>query len=87
MNRHPKAGIDVGDASLRYDGRTLKIDILINTNEPIEQVIARIQPAARGPQQCMALLSGGEVDVDTAKETWSNILPMLKRQAKQGGIA
>ena len=78
-------GVNIGDPSLRYDGRTLKIDVLVNTDEPVEVVVARIQTAARGPKQCMALIGGGEVDTDTAKKTWAELLPRLTHQAKQGG--
>ncbi len=80
-------GVNIGDASVRYNGRTLKIDVLINTDEPVEDVVARIQSAARGPKQCMALLGGGEVDADTAKKIWADLLPAVTHQAKQGGHA
>lgn len=52
---------------MRFKGRTLKIEILVNTDDPVEDVAARISAAARGPRHDMSVVSVGEVSAEVAR--------------------
>ena len=89
MNRKERRarGIDIGDTTVKYGARTLEIRVHVNTDETIEDVVARISPAAKGPGKRMVLITGGELDGDAAQAFWDRVIPYLKQQAAGGGEA
>lgn len=95
MNRHERRanrskGIDVGDTEVKHGGRTLDFKVLVNTDEPIEQVLMRIKTAAQGPNLSMAMVAGGELEPEDAVKVWEALLPIMEEQGQgkgQGGTA
>jgi hypothetical protein len=90
MNRHTRRanrsrGIDVGDTEVKYDGRTLDFKVVVNTDEPIEEVLMRIKEAAQGPRQRMAAVFAGELEPDQANKFWEVMIPIVKQEAEKGG--
>ncbi len=81
-----KRGIDIGDTSVRFGGRTLEVVIRINTDETLEEVVSRTAPAAKGPASRMALVSGRELSSEEASKLWTLVIPIVKEQAKKGGV-
>lgn len=73
--RHAKAMVGM---ELRYGGRTLVVTAYVNTSEEPETVRQRVQPAARGPKQAMAIVMGGDYDPDAA--------PLVAELWKEQGI-
>lgn len=67
--KHP----DLPGAELLYEGRTLHIQVLVNTDEPMHEVAARIQAAAKGPKKVMATVLGAELDAAGAVDMWQVI--------------
>jgi hypothetical protein len=86
MNKKERQGVDIGDPSVRFGGRTLEIRIQINTDESLDDVVARICPAAKGPGHRMVVVSGGEVRPDAAQKFWAGVLPRVAHEAKKGGV-
>ena len=91
-NRHERRkaraqGVDIGDAEVKYDGRTLDFKVLVNTDEPIELVLIRIKEAAQGPGLRMTMVAGGELEPDDAKKVWEALLPVMEEQAAKGGVS
>jgi hypothetical protein len=82
---HASRGVDIGDARLKYGGRTIELKIVINTDETVDEVVSRVAPAAKGPGQRMVLVSGGLVEAESAEAFWSDVLPHVKQQAARGG--
>lgn len=92
MNRHHRRatkaqGLDIGISEVRYEGRTLEVKIIINTDESVEEVVSRVIPAAKGPNRRMVIVTGGIVKSEHAKKIWDAFLPHIKDQARKGGIA
>jgi hypothetical protein len=63
---------NIGDTGIRYGGRTLKFDILINTDEDQRVVAQRLHEAAKGPKKAMTLIMATVVDPDEAKVVWDS---------------
>lgn len=92
MNRkerraHEAQGIDIGDPTVRYDGRTIEVKVVVNTDESVETVIARLIPAGKGPGKRMVVISGGVVEPEAAATFWNGVIPNAVRQAKSGGTS
>lgn len=92
MNRHERRanrakGVGIGDTEVKHGGRTLDFKVLVNTDEPIEQVLMRIKTAAQGPNLSMAMVAGGELEPEDAAKVWEALLPMMEEEAKKGGTA
>jgi hypothetical protein len=92
MNRHERRanrakGIDIGDLEVKHGGRTLDFKVLVNTDEPIEEVLMRIREAAQGPNLKMVMVAGGELEPADAIKVWEALLPVMEEQAKKGGVA
>lgn len=92
MNRHERRaakaqGIDIGIPEVRYGGRTLEVKVIINTDEPIEEVVGRIIPVAKGPNKRMVIVAGGVVETEHAKAIWDEFIPNAIEQARKGGMA
>jgi hypothetical protein len=67
--KHP----DLPGAELLYDGRTLYIQVLVNTDEPLNDVAARVQAAAKGPKKVMATAMASEMAGADAVKIWRGI--------------
>lgn len=67
--RHAKAMVGM---ELRYGGRTLIVNVFVNTSESLEEVVKRVQPAARGPKDAMILVTGSVMDVEIARPVWES---------------
>jgi hypothetical protein len=92
MNRHQRRayraqGIDLGQTDIRFNGRTVEARVFVNTDEPAEVVIARIQQAAKGPDKRMAVATGGVLDDEQGKAVWDTFVPIAVNAAKKGGEA
>jgi len=74
-------------AEARFDGRTLKLTVLVNTDQDVNEVAERVKEAARGPGMHMAVAIGEEVPSDLADELWSLLLGMMEQQVKWEGKA
>ena len=55
---------------LRYGGRTLIVTAYVNTSETPEEVVQRVQPAARGPKSAMVIVTAGVHE--NATELWAS---------------
>lgn len=62
------------EAAIGFDGRTVQIVVLINTDEPIQALVRRVQEAAKGPLNRMVLVAGSEADTVGAGLTWEVVL-------------
>jgi hypothetical protein len=80
-------GINVGDTTVKFSGRTLEIRVVINTDESAEQVAARAHAAAKGPKQRMCVITAGEFDKEAAERFWSELIPAVEYEAGKGGEA
>lgn len=92
MNRHERRasrakGIDIGETVVKYDGRTHKFEIFVNTDESAEAVLMRIKEAAQGPKLAMVVAMGGELQPEDAKRVWEALIPIMDREAAKGGVA
>lgn len=74
--RHAQAMVGM---ELRYGGRTLVITAYVNTSEMPEDVVKRVQPAARGPKMAMVIITAGVHTAEPAiAELWrSQDIPTL----------
>jgi hypothetical protein len=80
MNRHDRRAAEAkGKAAedprlqgmeIRFGGRTLEVKVFVNTDEEDWVVAMRVREAARGPKQCMAVLTVADVPVENAKPLW-----------------
>lgn len=87
QQRRAQKGVDVGDTTVKFGGRTLEVKILINTNESLDEVVDRLITPAKGPGKRMVVVSGGEVAIEDAKKFWDEVLPHVEQQAKSGGVS
>lgn len=55
---------------MRFKGRTLKIEILVNTDDQAVDVAERVNRAARGPRMDMSVVSVGEVPAEAARSAF-----------------
>lgn len=67
--RHAKAMVGM---ELRYGGRTLIVNVFVNTSESLEEVVKRVQPAARGSKESMILVTGAVMDTEIARPVWES---------------
>jgi hypothetical protein len=58
-------------AELKYQGRTLSVHVVLNTDESLEAVVERLRQAAPGPKRVMVLLAGGELHPQDAELIWN----------------
>jgi len=84
MSKNKNKG-GVGELEVKYDGRCLKFEVIINTDEPDFALAERLQKAASGPGQRMALVMGGVLEPEDAKTVWDKVLPMMKNAARKHG--
>lgn len=86
MNRHERRANrakGIGDLEVRHGGRTLDFKVLVNTDEPIEEVLRRIKQAAQGPNLSMTMVAGGELEPGDAVKVWEALLPVMEEQANR----
>jgi len=76
---------EIGELEVKFNGRCLKFEVIINTDEPDFAVAERLQRAASGPGLRMALILGGILQPEDAAKVWDTALPMMKNAAKKHG--
>lgn len=76
---------NVGELEVRYDGRCLKFEVLINTDEPDFAVADRLRKAAAGLGLKMAVVMGGVLDKEDGKLVWEKLLPLMKKESENQG--
>lgn len=68
-----------GDGQVVADGRTVKLILIINTDEGLPELIARVQEAASGPKKCMVTTFGGGTGIlDGGVDIWEKGLKLSK---------
>lgn len=73
------------DDEIRYGGRTLKVTVLVNTDEDEQAVVERIDGAARGSKDCMSVVMLDVVDPEQAKPVWDQIIAGRAQRENSGG--
>ena len=58
------------DDPLGYEGRTVEVVVLLNTDEDARSVVDRMKPAARGSKLVMCLFVASEYDPEAAEVLW-----------------
>ncbi len=58
------------DDPLGYEGRTVEVVVLLNTDEDAQVVVDRCKPAAQGPKLVMCLFVASEYDPEAAEVLW-----------------
>lgn len=59
-----------GDTSVQFEGRTIEARVYINTDESLDEILARLQPAARGPRLRMCTIAMGILDQEQGRKLW-----------------
>jgi hypothetical protein len=65
--QHAKAMVGM---ELRYGGRTLVVTTYVNTSEEGQEVVRRVQPAARGPRDVMAIVTAHMAPEEPVARLW-----------------
>ena len=74
---HPK----LGSTDVRYNGRTVRLDVFINTDDSLEEVAERVKRAAQGPKFNMVIVGAGFVeDKDVIGKLWTSVADAVKKQ-------
>jgi len=74
---HPK----LGETDVRYSGRTVRLDVFINTDDSLEEVALRVKRAAQGPKFNMVIVAAGFVEDKTVIEKlWASVADAAKKQ-------
>ena len=63
---------DTSDTEVKYDGRTIKVTLLANTDEDLTEFVERIKKAAK-EKGAMLVIGAGVAPSDTARTIWENI--------------
>jgi hypothetical protein len=77
MNRHDKRARAKTDprmsgADVRYGGRTVQVTVYVNTDEDENDVLIRVQEAAKGPSRRMVLAALAMLDEEQARRFWEH---------------
>ena len=69
---------------VRHGGRTINIQVFVNTDEDVNAVIERVRVAAQGEQVNMVLVGGGvltkEKDKADAERMWASSISAAKER-------
>ena len=65
--------LHIQDMSAKYDGRVLQFNVFVNSDEDPMIVLARIQKAARGPEQNAVMATAGEYTGDQGRQIWATL--------------
>lgn len=69
-----------GKLEARFGGRTIKLEVWVNTDEDPHVVADRVAQAAKGPDLRMAVVAGGVLDPEDGAKVWTKMLPLLERE-------
>lgn len=61
----------INDMTCKYDGRVLKLDVYVNSNEDLNEVVARVSKAARGQVRNAVLTMASEYTGEDGKQLWA----------------
>jgi len=67
----PPAAPEAPDFSVRYGGRTVHIEVFVNTDEDADAIAQRLRAAASGPRQSMTVAAGGVLKPAAAASFWA----------------
>ena len=70
------------DFTLRYDGRVLRLDIFVNTDEDPNEVLMRVQKAARGQQRNAVVAAASIYSGKQGQEVWAGVQGLVKQVAQ-----
>lgn len=94
MNRHQRRAQKARDVTFgggqleaRFGGRTIKLEVWINTDEDLQTVATRISQAAGGPGKRMAVVQGDLLTPADGVKAWDEMLPVLEQQVAGRGQA
>ncbi len=59
------------DTTSRFGGRTISLQVAINTDEDLNAVAERVRAAAVGPKLRMAVVMAGILEPDAAAAIWA----------------
>jgi len=63
-----------------FDGRTVCLNVHVNTDEDPAEVAERVRKAAAGPHTRMVVVSAGLVTGDAGSNFWESIRGQVKKQ-------
>lgn len=94
MNRHERRARKATDVAFgggkleaRYGSRTIKLEVLVNTDEDLQTVATRVSQAVGGPGRRMAVVQGDVLEPEDGVRTWAKWLPQLQEQLARRGQA
>lgn len=67
---------EIQDMSLRYNGRVVKLEIYVNSDEDPNTIATRCLRASRGVKRNAATCMVGVLEGDTGREAWSVLQQM-----------
>ena len=70
--------IDQHDMSAKYDGRVIKVEIYVNTDEEHYALLKRIRRAARGDRLNATLMALSVYEGEEGKKVWDVIQKLIK---------
>lgn len=77
--------LEAQDMRLGFDGRTIQLTVLINTDEDAREIIARIKLAAAGPAKRMVLVVAHVITDLRARNFWRSIRRSVRKTKKGKG--
>lgn len=73
MGQHKQRTPEIQDMGVRFDGRVLKFDIFVNSDEDLTEVLMRLQKAARGQKRNAVMAAASLYTGDAGREIWAAI--------------
>jgi hypothetical protein len=67
------------DMSTKYGGRTICLTVFVNSDEPIHEVLARVEKAGRGQQRNAVAAMGKAIEGAEGAKLWAE----LRHRAEQ----
>lgn len=61
------------DTTVRFGGRTIHLDVAVNTDEDIHVVIERVRVAAAGPSLRLTVIGASLSSGDSALPLWTEV--------------
>lgn len=63
----------ITDMSTKYDGRVVRLDVIINTDEDVQEIVGRIAKAARGQQRNASMVGANIFTGDDGRKVWAAV--------------
>jgi folylpolyglutamate synthase/dihydropteroate synthase len=64
---------EIQDMSTKYDGRVVRLEIFVNTNENIHEVTHRVKKASRGQVRNAVIVMGSLYTGENGRKIWKTI--------------